>query len=156
MIKELLKNMKKIKIKLIEVCKVMQKENIEHLKSVMDEAQNSANEYGMPKDRYDSYRAQLLRKRDMFAKQYNIAIEQMNILEKIDVDIKHNVVQFGSIVFTKNKKLFISSSLGEVAFKNDIFFAISPNVPFYNAIKGLKIGDSFEFRGEKDEIIDIL
>ncbi|MCD6111886.1 MAG: hypothetical protein J7J86_01310 [Bacteroidales bacterium] len=155
MVKEILKGMKNIKFKLLEVCKKVLSEKIDNLKSVVDEAQKSANEYGQPKDRYDSYRTQLLRKRDMFAKQYDKALEQLVILQRINPDIEYNTVQFGSVVYTKNKKLFISISLGEVPFEDDIFFAISPNVPFYKAIKGLKIGDTFEFRGVKDEILNV-
>lgn len=148
--------MKNIKYKLIEVCKEALNEKINNLKFVMDDAQKSANEYGQPKDRYDSYRTQLLRKKDMFAKQYEKALDQMEILEKIIPDVKHNSIQFGSIVYTKNKKIFISTSLGEIIFENETFFAISPNVPFYNAVKNLKIGDTFEFRGDRDEVLNIL
>ena len=41
----------------------LQQKVVDNLKAAMDEAQQSANEYGPPKDRYDSFRMQQLRKK---------------------------------------------------------------------------------------------
>ena len=147
--------MSELKRKLLEECKRMQLETITNLKSVMDDAQKSANEYGSPRDRYDSYRTQLLRKRDMFAQQLHKANEQLDALDKIDVEKEMTEVQFGSLVITDKQKLFISIGLGKVVLNNKEYYAISPLVPIFEAMRSKKAGDEFEFRGNKGIINEI-
>lgn len=142
------------KKKLVEICMNAQNRVVEHAKQRMDEAQESANEYGQPQDRYDSYRTQMLSKRDMFAKQYCKAVEERNVLDRIDLNEVNKEVSFGSVVFTGDQKLFISISLGKIILDGEEFFAISPLVPLYKVLEGLQKGDSFEFNGKKRLIED--
>lgn len=125
---------------------------VEHLKAAMDDAQTSANEYGQPKDRYDSYRAQLLRKRDMFGQQLKKTYEQQDILKKVEPEKLLDKVMFGAVVFTENQKIFISIGLGTLDVDGEKYFVISPVVPFYKAIQNLSEGDAFEFREKKEKI----
>jgi len=150
--------MEKLEIKrsLIEICKEKQQESINNIKFVMDDAQKSANEYGQPKDRYDSYRMQLLRKKDMFASQFQKAIEQMETLNKINVSKKTELVTFGSLIFTDDQNILVAISLGKIMLGDEMYYAISPNVPFYQAMQNCKKGDEFEFRGRKIKILDIV
>jgi len=142
------------KKKLVEICMKAQDRVVEHAKQRMDEAQESANEYGQPQDRYDSYRTQMLSKRDMFAKQYCKAVEERNVLDRIDLDEENEQVSFGSVVVTNDQKLFISISLGKIIVDGEEYFAISPLVPFFKSLEGLKKGDSFEFNGKQRKIED--
>ena len=137
------------KKKLVETCITAQDRVVEHAKQRMDEAQESANEYGQPQDRYDSYRTQMLGKRDMFAKQYCKAVEERNVLDRIDLNEENKKISFGSVVITSDQKLFISISLGKISLDGEEYFAISPLVPLYKALEGLKKGDSYEFNGKK-------
>ncbi|MFC2111143.1 hypothetical protein ACFLQ5_01685 [Bacteroidota bacterium] len=149
--------MEKIKLKeiLIDECKKTQLKIIENSKIVMDEAQQSANEYGQPKDRYDSHRSQLLRKKDMIGQQMEKSMKEIAVLEKIEISREHKTVSFGSVVITQDQKLFISISAGKIEADGEIYIAISPMVPFYAPIKGKMKGDEFEFRGSKNKIIDV-
>lgn len=144
-----------IKQKLIHTCEKLQKEKIDALQSAMDEAQQAANEYGGPKDRYDSFRMQQLNKKDMFANQLQKANSEFIALEKIKEIISIKKVEYGAVVHTDTQKLFISIGLGKVELDNDVYYAISPNVPIFEAMKGLKKNDTFTFRGKKSKIIDI-
>ena len=143
------------KKRLVEVCRDTQKKTADNLRNVMEEAQQSANEYGAPKDRYDSHRNQLLTKRDMYAQQLEKALQEISILDRIDLSKTMDSVNFGSVVITNDQKLFISISACKVTLDNETYFAISPKVPFYEAMKYLKKGDTFEFRGKKIEIKDV-
>lgn len=143
------------KKKLVDICIMAQNRVVEHAKSRMDEAQKSANEYGQPQDRYDSYRTQMLGKRDMFAKQYCKAVDERNILDRIDLVEENKTVAFGSVVITENQKLFISISLGKINVDGKHCFAISPLVPLFKALEGLKKGDTFEFNGKQQKITDL-
>ena len=79
-----------IKKKVYDKCVEKQKEILENAKAAMDDAQKAANEYGPPRDRYDSFRAQLLRKRDLHAEQYEKAIKEMDFLLNIKPENQNN------------------------------------------------------------------
>lgn len=143
------------KFRLINVCKAHVTEIAETAHKVMEDSQKSANEYGQPKDRYDSYRAQLLTRGEMFATQYQQAMEQFATLEKIGIEQLHSKVEFGSVVITDKQKMFIATGCGKVELDGDTFFAISPLVPIFLAMKGMKKGDVLNFRGQAIKILDV-
>jgi len=144
-----------LKRKLVEECLKVQTMNAENVETAMNEAQQSANEYGQARDRYDSFRIQLLGKRNMYAIQLEKAVEEIKILEKIDLTKENNDVNFGAVVITNEQKLFVSISLGNIQIENDFYFAISSMVPLFKPMQGLKKGDSFEFNGKNIRIIDL-
>jgi hypothetical protein len=143
------------KSNLKKICMAMQKNRMDVLQTAMNEAQQSANEYGPPKDRYDSYRMQLLRKKELFGIQLQKATGEFSALENINTGKEMDKVDIGAVVITTGQKLFISIGLGKVETENEIFYAISPNVPLFNVIKGLKKGGSFIFNGKTSEIVDV-
>ena len=126
------------------------------MKLTMDEAQKSANEYGAPKDRYDAFRTQMMRKRDMLAQQLQKANEQFELLDRIDAEKEYDSVEFGALVNTDKQKLFVSVSLGKITIEGEDYYAISPAVPVYQAIEGKKAGEEFDFRGNKMKIVSIV
>lgn len=144
-----------LKRRLIEACRIRVHNTAESSKKAMEESQKSANEYGPPKDRYDSFRAQLLTKKDMFARQYEQALDQLTSLDLIDLNKTFDKVAFGAVVITGNQKMIVATGCGKVEVDNDTYFAISPHVPIFQAINGMKKGDSIMFRGQKISIIDI-
>ncbi len=144
-----------IKHKLIEKCFQVLNERADNAKKAMEELQQSANEYGLPKDRYDSFRAQVLRKRDLFAEQYQKSMDEIELIRKINPSKQSEKVEFGSLVITNKQKLFVSLSLGKIEVENEQFYAISTQVPIFKAIQNRKTGDKFEFNGNKFEIIEI-
>lgn len=143
------------KKQIIELCKNILQDRANNAKAAMDELQQSANEYGIPRDKYDSFKAQTLQKKDMIAKQYQNALDELIVLDKIDQEKKSEVVEFGSIVITNKQKLIISVSLGKIQFEGETYFAISANVPIFKAIQGLKKGDNFTFNGIEFKIINV-
>ena len=148
-------NILEIRKELLAVCLSEIDKRADSLQKVIDDAQQSANDYGQPKDRYDSYRTQLLRKRDLFGQQLTKIYEQRNMLEKVNPDKKHDVAEFGSLVITSNQKIFVTVGLGKIEFKGEEYFVISPAVPYYKAMEGKRAGESFEFRGQKFKIKEI-
>jgi hypothetical protein len=144
-----------LKLGLLEACFKEIDDRASSLRKVMEDAQQSANDYGQPKDRYDSYRTQLLRKRDMFGQQLGKILDQRNVLEKIDPDRICEKVEFGALVKTDKQKIFISVGLGKFNYNKQEYFVISPAVPFYKAMEGCRAGDAFEFRNQKFEIREI-
>lgn len=148
--------LKIIKKELVETCIGNLEETAGNAKREMNDIQQQANEYGPPKDRYDSFRAQLLRKRDLFAEQYQKALEEIDILLKIDVDLPMEEVRFGSIVITDTQRIFVATGIGKVKYNEMDFFVISPNVPVFKAMEGLRQGDEYQVNGKKFLIKQLL
>lgn len=143
------------KRKLVEKCLEQQDKNILNAKSAMDDIQESAIDYGQPQEHYDSYKSQLLRKRDVFAKQYEQAKTERKLLERIDIEKVCNSVGFGAVVVTDDKEFIICISLGKITFNNETIYGISLKVPLYKVMEGLEKGSSFEFNEKKYQIKDI-
>jgi len=143
------------KAKIVNHSRELQMKAIANLKAEVNEAQKSANDYGAPKDRYDSFRTQMLRKRDMFAKQLLKAEEQLSALNKIPLDKPIQSVEFGSIVITDKQKLFVSVGLGKMEVEGQTIFAISPIVPIVNALRGKTKGETIVFNGRKINIMEV-
>jgi hypothetical protein len=144
-----------LKTRIFNAAKKAAEESAANLKATMEEAQNAANEYGPPKDRYDSFRTQLLRKRDMYAQQLANVSEQISILDRINPENISKKVEFGAVVITDTQKIFIAAGLGRILIDGDTFFAISPAVPIYKAMEGKKVGESFSFNNKNMKILDI-
>jgi hypothetical protein len=143
------------KKELLEHCISLKIANAENISAAMTDAQQSANDYGSPKDRYDSFRTQMLAKRDMFAQQLQTVQSELLLLQRIDANKHLNTVGFGALVFLSDQIIFIAVGLGKIEYKGQICFVVSLYVPLCNAMNGLKKGDIFEFRGKKMEILDI-
>jgi len=144
-----------IKEKLIARCRETQQKCVNSAKSAMNEAQLALNEYGPNKDRYDSFRDQLIGRRDMFAAQYQKALTDMNVLQRIDPKNTKETVEFGAIVISDISRFIIAISAGKIELDGSIYYAISPAVPLYKAMEGLTSGESFEFNGKRQTIKEL-
>jgi len=139
--------LQKVKEKLLIKCIEQQSEVIKQLQQEISDAQKQANDYGQPKDRYDAFRTKLMRQIELYAIQLDKANVVINTLQKIDIDKKLTEVEFGALVITDKQKLFVSAGLGKVEIDGDKYYAISPHVPIFNALKGKKKGDEVVFNG---------
>ena len=149
------KDFASLKQQLLEKCREIQTKAIDSSKTAMDEAQLALNEYGPNKDRYDSFREQLIGKRDMFAAQYQKALTECSVLKKIDPNNINERVEFGAVIMTEKSNFFISISSGKIEHDGAIFYAISPAVPLFKAMEGKKKGEVFEFNGQKQTITEL-
>jgi len=145
----------KLKQKILDACFEQQTKVRENLKIVMEEVADSAEEYGLPKDLYDSYRNQMMSKREMFAQQLLKINEQVDILRRVDMTKVYTQIRFGAVVITESQRLFVAAGIGKIMVEGEEYFVISAMVPFYNAIDGKKVGDTFEFRGKKEKVLEV-
>jgi hypothetical protein len=144
-----------IKEKLHARCVEIKEDTESNILSAMNDAQQSANEYGAPKDRYDSFRAQLMRKRDMLAQQLSVVEDEIRFLRQLKPGIINTKVEPGALVRLSTQSLYIVAGIGKVEIDNEIYYAVSPVVPLVEAMKGMKAGDSFSFRGQSMKIDEI-
>lgn len=145
-----------IKSRLVDACRKKLTDSGLNLQQAMDDLQQQSNEYGAPKDRYDPFKTQLLRRRDMLAQQLAKELQDLKILDKIDLAIPCTDVRFGALVMTPDYNYFIAVGLGKIVIADGVFYAISMQVPLYEAFKGKKAGDSILFRGKKIEIQEVV
>ena len=144
-----------IKAALVEACRKKILETIDSLETAMSDAQQQANDYGPPKDRYDAFRSQLMRRRDMIAQQLSKEMIELKALDRIDQKKMVDTVEFGAIVLTPEQNYFISIGIGKIEAAGMTFFTISPMVPISQAIAGKKKNEISEFRGTKIQILDV-
>ena len=145
----------KLKEKLLARCIEMKEESETNTLAAMNEAQQSANEYGAPRDRYDSFRAQMMRKRDMLAQQLSAVDEELRYLQQIKPGTICTKVEAGALVELNTQTLYIIAGIGKLVIDDLTFYVVSPVVPLVAAMKDLKKGDSFTFRGTTMKIIEI-
>jgi hypothetical protein len=144
-----------LKAKLIEACRNKIQDSIQDLENTIADAQQQANDYGPPKDRYDSFRSQLLRRKDMLSQQLAKELEELKTLDKIDCRKQMEFIGFGSLVITSDLNYFISIGIGKIRVDNSEYYLISPIVPLSKVISGKKIGDRVEFRGKQIVITEV-
>ncbi len=144
-----------LKEKLLVRCIELKEESETHILAAMNDAQQSANEYGPPKDRYDSFRAQLMRKRDMLAQQLAGIEEELRFLRQFKPGSVSTKVELGALVVLELQLLFIMAGIGKVEIEGESVYVVSPVVPLVAAMNGLKKGDSFIFRGNTMKIVNI-
>lgn len=147
--------MRNIKEKLAGKCIDLQTEVIRQLQQEIEDAQKMANDYGQPKDRYDAFRTKMMRQIELYAGQLDKAKVVIKTLQNLPLEKKMNKVEFGALVITSNQKLFVSAGLGKVELDGETYYAISPQVPIFNALKGKKAGEEVVFNGIIFKIIEV-
>lgn len=145
----------KLKQKILDACFEQQTKMRENLKVVMGELADSAEEHGLPKDLYDSYRNQMMSKKEMYAQQLLKINEQVDILRRVDMSRSFQQIRFGAVVITKSQRLFVATGIGKIMVEGEEYFVISALVPFYSVIDGKTAGDTYEFRGKKEKIVEV-
>lgn len=144
-----------LKEKLLARCIELKEESEANTLAAMNDAQQSANEYGPPKDRYDSFRAQLMRKRDMLAQQLAAVEEELRFLRQFKQGSVSTKVELGALVVLESQILYILAGIGKIEIEGKTVYVVSPVVPLVTAMNGLRKGDSFQFRGTTMKIVDI-
>lgn len=142
-----------LKKKIWEACLQKQQSLAVMAKEAMTQAQEAANEErGSMEEKFESFREQLIRDRDMYARKLADHMAGLDALRQIDIGKTFQKVQPGAVVVTDKQQFFISISLGEIKVEGDTFFAISTQSPLYQEIDGKGAGETFEFRGVKNNI----
>ncbi|MEI6123316.1 MAG: hypothetical protein WCQ95_06775 [Bacteroidota bacterium] len=147
---------KELKKKLVDACMVLQKKIADNAMAEIKDAYENANDYGNPEDWFDTYKMDLLNKSDIYSQQLRIALEEIKNLERINTSKSNTIVELGAIVVTNSQKLFIAIGIGKVIIDGELYYAISPSVPLFMAMKGKKAGDNYEFRGKEGTINEVI
>lgn len=107
-------------------------------------------------DKHETGRAMLQLEREKVGQQLAELQKQIEILSRIDTNLKHEGVALGSIVKTSKANYFLSISSGEIDIDGDSFFCISVATPIGKLLLSKVVGDSFVFNSEVIKITDIV
>ncbi len=119
------------------------------IESATDDTKSSAG------DKYETGREMMQQEIDRNRKQLDEAVKMRNILLSIDLKNNSETAQLGSIVITNLGKFYISISRGQLAVRDDIYFAVSAISPIGVKLIGQKKGYEFDFNGKTFKILDI-
>jgi transcription elongation GreA/GreB family factor len=138
------------KKQIFEVCHKFQSEYVATLKRQLQQILESANEEkNAVEEGGDSFKEQLQIDREMYNKKLKEAIDNMELLNRIDPNKKSEAVSFGSVVVTDNQCFFVAASLGEVKVNGKNVYVISMSSPIFKAMSGKKKGESFQFMNKE-------
>jgi transcription elongation GreA/GreB family factor len=134
----------------------MQKNMVETARMAIREAQENANtsEDSM-EEGFVSYREQLQHTRDMYTMQLQTTQNDLETLQQVPAHSLTLIIEAGAIVHTDKQNFFIAVSIGKVTVDNKTYFPISTSAPIFQAMVGLKKGDSFQFRDRQYKIQEV-
>jgi hypothetical protein len=92
----------------------------------------------------------------MLAQQLAVVEEELSFLRQIKPGSFSTKVEHGALVRLNSQSLYILTGIGKIELQDEIFYVISPVVPLVLAMKDLKQGDSFNFRGTTMTIMEII
>jgi hypothetical protein len=92
---------------------------------------------------------------DSLVHQLDFATLELQELDKIALTKTHTEVDFGSVVITDKRNLFISTGIEEYKAGEMTIFGLSTRAPLYKNMAGCKPGESVSFNGINYRIEDV-
>lgn len=145
----------KVKKEIIKICADSLENSIKTVRAAIDEILETANEYEGDHDMFDPFKEEMMKKKDMQVELMKKYSDDLALLNKVDQSKTIDNISFGAVVITDKQKMFIGIALGKFQYKNETYYAISTQVPVYQAMKDKKAGDTFLFNGNKFTIKDV-
>ncbi|MAZ36042.1 MAG: hypothetical protein CL842_01140 [Crocinitomicaceae bacterium] len=92
---------------------------------------------------------------DSLATQLDFAINELETLNRVDINTKHNKVEFGSVVVTDKRNLFVSTGIEEFEVGDKKYFGLSAQAPLYKNMAGCSQGDKVSFNGIEYKVLEV-
>lgn len=142
---------------LLNDCKKVLNERLENANSAMQAAQEAANgeEKSSAGDKYETSRAMGHRDRDMYARQLVEAKNELQKLEKINLE-SSEFIKTGSLIEFGNNLYFIATGIGKIEILGRLVIIISKESPLSVNLIGKKINDEIFFNGKKLKIDNVV
>lgn len=106
-------------------------------------------------DKHETGRAMLQLEMEKAGQQLAGITQMQELLSKIEVFKKSNIVHLGSVVFTSKDNYFLAISAGKLTVFNNDFYAISMASPIGKLLLGKKESSEVVFNGEIIKIQEI-
>lgn len=145
-----------MKTSLLAACIEKQQQMMQTAQQLMRDIQESALEGRGNEEMTDAFAAQCQNEHSMYARRLHEANGILTILERAKGIKRGNRIGFGSLVITDQQNFFVAASIGAFHLDELDFFIISAQTPIFLAMEGKKAGESFEFRGRKYQVLEVL
>ena len=145
------------KQKLWACCEALLREQLNRLKTSMDQAQREANleTKSSAGDKYETNRSMMQLEKERYAIQHTRVQELYTKLSRIQVGRACIEVETGALVHTSKGWFYVSVGLGEVECEHQLYRCLSIKTPMGQILEGCEEGDIIEFRGKEIEIFDV-
>ncbi len=121
----------------------------ETYKSTLDDSKSSAG------DKHETSIAMVQLEQEKLTNQLNELLKQQRILLSINPTSRHQLIQLGSLVETKQAWYYFSIGIGLITVEKTAIFAINPDSPLGRLLLKKKAGESVTFNGMVTEIIAV-
>ena len=118
-------------------------------KSTLDDSKSSAG------DKHETSIAMVQLEQEKLTNQLNEFLKQQRILLSINPTNRHQLIQLGSLVETKQAWYYFSIGIGLISIEKTAIFAINPDSPLGRLLLKKKAGESVTFNGMVTEIIAV-
>lgn len=147
-----------LKQKLYNQCQEFLDHRLATVKSTIQDIQNAlqSETKSSAGDKHETGRAMLQLEREKAGQQLAELQKLVEILQKINVESKHQKAALGSIVKTSGSNYFISISAGEIENDGERFFAVSASTPIGKLLLSKIEGDEVAFMQQRFTILNIL
>jgi len=145
-----------IKQQLFLAAQDLLKKQIQDLQNQLADLQESSEseEKSSAGDKYETHQEMLNQSRDMLEK--SLTKSKMLLAQLKAVPVKMlATVQEGALIKLSIGNLWVSVPLGKISLLGTDYQLVSKDSPLVSALWNLKKGDSYEFRGKKEKIIQI-
>ena len=136
---------------IIDFCINTQEAKVNKLSSLVDTLNNSAinEDKCTVGDKHETFRAQTQNEQELYVKQLNTAISELNTLQLISGFDKNYVkAELGALIATSAGVYFLATSLGLTEINGNEIMIISPISPIGNLLLSKKLNESITFRNK--------
>ena len=146
-----------IKNKLLQHCKELIEARLKNAEDAMNRAQESANdnEKSSAGDKFETGRAMGHLEKEMYARQYQKALHDLQKIESLDSKAMTTEVSLGSLVEMGSKFYLIAIGIGKVILDDKEYYVLSHESPIALSIIGKKKYDSITINDNRMQITDI-
>lgn len=105
-------------------------------------------------DKFETHRAMMHLQMESFMSRLQVAQELDQLLNQVPLETQQKV-SLGSLVITDQGFFFVALSAPSCLIGNQEYTCLSPQAPFYHAMRGLQAGDWIEWslpNSDEDEI----
>jgi len=145
------------KKRVLDLCKKIVVERVQNAEKAMNEAQQAANgeEKSSAGDKYETSRAMGHLDREMYARQFVKAKNELLKIEKINIE-SLGFVKVGSILIANEMIYFVALGIGKLEIDEKTVMVISKESPIALAMMGKKINTSFQFNGKTWTLTELI
>ncbi len=147
-----------MKIEIYKAVKSKIQDRLQAAQKAMADSQAAANEESKSSagDKYETGRAMAQNDRDLYARQQQEALNDMQILDRINPEQTFENAMPGALVSTSMGNFYLSVSIGIIEIEKQKVIVTSVDSPLGKLIYGKEKGDIFNFQGKNVEIKDVI